>query len=413
MSENSINCPKCGYQIPIDQILVQRMKEQVNDRVLQEIAKKEAELKKQFTEEQSTATKALQAQLFAEKQKREEAQKKELDFIKTQTELEDKLKNTELEIARRLQEERNSLMEKAQKDAESQYQLKIMEKEKQLEDTKKALFEAQRKAQQGSMQTQGEVLELSLEELLKQTFPLDKIEPVPKGINGADIIHTVYNQTGQPCGTIAWESKHTKNWTEEWIQKLKDDSRNIKADVSILVSETLPKNINHVGHYNGIWVCDFPSACGLATALRSQLLAVSNAIVAETGKDQKMEAIYSYLTSNAFAQKVEALVETFINMRSSLEKEKIAMNRIWSSRETQIMRLTENTAKMYGEIQGIAGAALPSIELLELEGAGLPNEALAKLGENTPEPADKPVKSHPDTKQKPKPKPDPQSALFQ
>jgi hypothetical protein len=359
--ETKIACPKCGNEISIDEAIVQKMVNlKVQKSLEEEKIKLSTDLKIKLQEEQTQNLKAIQNKL-------EESRKKELESIQKQTELEDKLKTQELEIARRLQEERKTILEKMEKDIQTKYETQIQEMQKKLEDTQKAVREAERKAHQGSMQTQGEVLELNIEELLKTNFPLDKIEPVPKGINGADIIQTVYNQSGQIAGIIAWETKRTKNWTEEWVQKLKDDSRNIKANVSILISDALPKELASFGQYKGIWVCSYSHITGIATAMRGQLIAVSNAITAETGKDQKMEALYSYLTSNNFSQKIQALVETFENMKQSLDSEKRAMTKIWSTRETQILRLTENTAKMYGEIQGIAGSALPSIDILELE----------------------------------------------
>lgn len=369
MSEK-INCPKCGYQIPIDEAIVQRAVDlKVRSRLDEEKNKLEITLKKDFEQNQNLALKKMEEKLEVEEKKRHEAEQKELSFIKKQTELEDKIQRQDLEIARKMQQERKLIIEKTQKESEEKSRLQIEEMRKQLDDTKKALTEAQRKAHQGSMQTQGEVLETTLEETLKQNFPFDKIRPVPKGISGADIIQTVYNGTGLPVGIIVWESKRTKNWTEDWVQKLKDDSRNIKASLCVLVSEILPKDINHIGQYNGVWLCDFASVVGLTTALRNQLNAAANAIVASTGKDQKMEALYSYFTSNTFAQRVEAIVETFMNMKTNLDKEKIAMQRIWASREMQITRLVDNTTKMHGEIAGIAGKSLPGIELLEL-GAG-------------------------------------------
>lgn len=365
---NEIKCPKCGTEVTVDEAIVQKM---VNLKVQKSLEgekdRLQTELKSQMEKEQSETLKNIQ-------QKLDEARKKELETLHKQSELEDKLKSQELEIARKLQEEKGKITEQAQKDADQLWQLRLAEKEKLLEDQKKLISEMQRKAHQGSMQTQGEVLELSIEEMLKQSFPQDRIEPVPKGINGADIVQIVYGQSGQPAGKIAWETKRTKNWTEEWVQKLKDDSRAIKADICILISDVLPKELDNFGQYKGIWICNYSHILGIATAMRHQLIAVSSAVTAETGKDQKMEALYNYLISNSFAHKIQALVETFDNMKTSLDSEKRAMTKIWSQRETQIIRMTENTAKMYGEIQGIAGAALPNIEILELEATNQPVE---------------------------------------
>lgn len=366
-----IQCPKCGHQISVDEAIIQRAVDlKVKNRLEIEKNKLETELKKEFEINQSNSLKQLQEKLSLEEKKRQAAEQKELEFIKKQTDLEDKIQRQDLEIARKMQEERRTIIEKTQKESEEKFRLLNGELRKQLEDTKKALSDAQRKAQQGSMQTQGEVLELSLEEALKQNFPHDIIEPVPKGVSGADIIQTVVHPSGTSTGIITWESKRTKNWTEEWVQKLKDDSRKIKASVAVLVSETLPKDIENFGFYNGIWVCNYSSVVGLATALRNQILAVFNTVTVNTGKEEKMEVLYNYLCSPTFAEKIEVIVETFLGMQQSLEKEKIAFNRIWAVRETQIKRLQDSTVKMYGEIQGIAGKSLPEIELLEL-GSGL------------------------------------------
>jgi hypothetical protein len=243
-----------------------------------------------------------------------------------------------------------------------------------------------RKLHQGSMQTQGEVLELALEELLAQKFPLDEIVPVPKGISGADIIQKVFTSNKQPTGIIAWESKRTKAWTEDWVTKLKDDGAKVKANICVLVSEILPKEIPNFGIYNGIWVCNFSSIVGLASALRDQLIYSHKIIIANRGKDEKKDILYDYLTSHTFAERVRSSIETFMNMKKSLEIEKNAMNKLWASRETQIMRFEKNISAMFGEIEGIAGSELPTVGILELESAALDNtpEAKKEIKKETP-----------------------------
>lgn len=373
MSNDIIKCPKCGHQIPVTDVLQHRLREQVSTEVEKRLDKEKEILienfKKDFETEKESQLKTLRNRLDIEAKKRQEAEEKELALIKQQAEFEDRMKKQELIIARKVQEEKKQIEEKIRKESQEEYQYKLLEKNKQLEDTKKALAEAQRKAQQGSMQTQGEVVELSLEELLKKHFSQDIIEPVPKGISGADIIQKVFSKTGQEVGIICWESKQTKAWTEDWVQKLKDDGHNIKADLLVLVSEAQPKNIANFGIYKGIWVTNFNSIVGLTTALRSQLVTVRGALSSQENKEEKKDILYNYLCSHAFSNKIESIVENFINMKTSLEQEKNAMMRIWAKRETQLNRLTENTAKMYGEIQGIAGNKLPEMEILSLESA--------------------------------------------
>lgn len=391
MNNDTIQCPKCKFKIPVTEVLQHRLTEQVSaeveKRVNDERQKLEKDLTSRLEKEQSDSLKTLQQKLEIEAKKREEAEKKELDFIKKQSEMEDKIKHQDLEIARKMQEAKKLIIEKTQNEIEEKYELQTAEMRKQLEDTKKALTEAQRKAQQGSMQTQGEVMELALEELLKANFPHDIIEPVPKGITGADIIQRVFTPHGSECGAIVWESKQTKAWTEDWVQKLKDDGRNIKGSILVLVSDVLPKDIKNFGLYKGIWVCNFTSILGLTSALRHQLIATAKVIASQSGKDEKKDILYDYLCSPAFGNKIESIVENFIAMKSNLDKEKVAMQRIWTAREMQVNRMLENTAKMYGEIQGIAGSQIPSIELLELDNiAGeieAPKKSHKKTDENT------------------------------
>jgi hypothetical protein len=371
MAENKIKCPKCGTDIPITEVLSHQLNEQVAEKVEKKLqAEKTAlieELNQKHALEQSDTLKKLKEKLLFEEDKREQAEKKELEFLKKQNELEDKLKRQDLEVARKIAEERKLIEEKIRKEELEKQDFKSMELRKQLDDTKKALAEAQRKAQQGSMQTQGEVLELSLEETLQKRFPLDIIAPVPKGISGADITHTVVDRSHNSVGVIAWESKSTQNWTEDWVTKLKDDSRNIKANISVLVSNILPKEVSHFGIYKGIWVCDFGSVIGLTIALRNQLIAVYKSMAAQSGKEEKKDILYDYLTSQTFASRVESVVENFMSMKMSLEKEQNSMKKIWAEREMQITRLTDNTVKMFGDISGIAGLTMPTVEILELE----------------------------------------------
>jgi hypothetical protein len=216
------------------------------------------------------------------------------------------------------------------------------------------------------MQSQGEVLELDLEAMLRARFQTDIIEPVAKGVRGADIIQRVYTRTGQLCGSIAWESKRTKAWNDEWVVKLKDDQREMKADLAVIVTEVLPKGITAFGQVDGVWVTAVPLAGCVADTLRENLTQVSLARLSAVGKNEKMEAIYGYLSGPEFRQRVEGIVEAFRAMREDLESEKRAMMRIWAKREKQIERVTTNTTGMYGDMQGIIGSTLPEIKLLEL-----------------------------------------------
>jgi hypothetical protein len=210
------------------------------------------------------------------------------------------------------------------------------------------------------------VLELDLESLLRVQFPIDEIQPVPKGIKGADIAQKVHNRSGHYCGTILWELKHTKAWNDGWLSKLKDDQREVKAEIAVLVTETLPKGIESFGHIEGVWVTSSVLSIALASVLRTSLIELAQHKLSSIGKSEKMEVLYNYLSGPEFRQRIEAIVESFKSMKEDLDQEKRAMTKMWAKREKQIERIVNNTVGMYGDMQGIIGASLPQIKSLEL-----------------------------------------------
>jgi hypothetical protein len=311
--------------------------------------------------------KDLNEQLKEKENKLQESQKAELEFRKQRRELEEKQKSIELEMARKLDEEREKIREETVKSVSEQQRLKDLEKDKKISDMLRQIEELKRKAEQGSQQMQGEVLELELEEILITNFPLDQIEPVAKGKKGADILQKVHNQHGQFCGSIIWESKRTKLWNDLWIEKLKDDQREAKAEIAVLVTTALPKGVNHFALINGVWVTSYSLAVCLAVSLRMNLIQVANAKMSAVGKYEKMEVLYGYLSGPEFGQRVEAIANAFVSLKNDLDQEKRAMNKIWAKREKQIDRVINNISGMYGDMQGIIGASLPQIKSLELK----------------------------------------------
>ena len=289
--------------------------------------------KKEVQESLNIKISDLNEQLEEKTKNLKEAQRQELELRKRQRELEEKEEKLELELSRKIDAERQKIIQKTSKEFEETHRLKDAEKDKQLDDMKKQIDELKRKAEQGSQQMQGEVLELELEESLKEEFPFDDIEPVAKGIKGGDIIQTVKTQSGRICGKILWETKRTKNWSDSWIQKLKDDQRDAKADLAILASETLPKGFHHFRLISGVWVTDILSAVSLALALRVVLIQVARERETQVGKKEKMEIAYNYLTGQEFRNRVEAIVESFTAMKVDLEAERRAMLKIWAKRE--------------------------------------------------------------------------------
>lgn len=405
-----IKCPQCSTEISVDEVLAhqigdklrqqyeadQKIKEEeinqkqkslieqeqkiattqaniqqaINERVAKaletEKTKLKTEVQVQLEKEKADEIKLLNDQLTDISKKLAEARQNELDLRKAKLQLDDEKKNFELEKQRQLDEERQKIAEDAAQKASEALQYKLGELNKQLTDAQKANEELNRKLLQGSQQTQGEVQELELEELLKREFARDEIMPIGKGESGADITQKVFDNFGHYCGTIIWESKHTKSWADSWITKLKTDQRNAKAELAVIVSSTMPKDIKSLGQKEGVWVCEINSAVGLATVLRSTLIQLNALKLANVGKNEKMELIFNYLTGPNFSHRIESIVESFIEMRNSLEKEKLAMKKIWSSRETQLNQVLENTVGMYGDLEGLTGQALPKIDLIEL-----------------------------------------------
>ena len=297
-----------------------------------------------------------------------EAQKAQADVIRKQRELDDARREFELTIEKRVQADLGAERQKAKKEAEEELKLKVMEKDQTITAMQKQIEELKRRAEQGSQQLQGEVLELELEALLAAKFPRDSIQPVPKGEFGGDVLHRVFGPANQICGTILWESKRTKNWSDTWLPKLREDQRAAKAEIAVIISQALPKDIETFGFIDGVWVADPKVALPVAMSLRHTLIEVACTRQASEGQQTKMEMVYGYLTGPRFRQRVQAIVEAFSSMRDDLDREKKAITRQWAKREEQIDRVMNATVGMYGDLQGIAGKTLQEIEGLEFQG---------------------------------------------
>lgn len=352
-----------------------------------ELSQKEIiKLQKKISEDErlkDDEKKILEEQLADKENKLKEANEKELEIRREKNKLEEERKSFELEKQRQLDEERKKIAEDASKKAAEEQQYNIAQLNKKLTDAMKANDELRRKLEQGSQQTQGEVLELEVEELLKQEFVNDEILSVPKGINGADIIQKVFTRTGRDCGQIVWEIKKTKAWSEGYVQKLKDDQRAIKADLAVIVSAVLPKDVNTFKYRDGVWICDIKMAIALATALRMSLESVAREKATAVGKNEKIEILYSYITGVEFRQRVEAIVEAFTGMQEELNKEKRVYQKIWAEREKQIQKVITNTVGMYGDLSGLI--TLPQIKMLELESGNEEGKQDGLFGEGVKE----------------------------
>jgi len=335
------------------------------------IAKAAAEAEARMRERSALELERLQADLAAQREKTRKAQAAELALRKEKTTLDERARELDLEVARKLDEEKRKLETAVRKAAAEEQDLKLKEKEKQIADLRQALEDAKRRSELGSQELQGEVLELDIQAALERQFPADRIDPVPKGMRGADILQRVRNERLEECGAIVWEAKNTKLWQPAWLDKLKQDQRSVGAVAAVLVSVALPDGIEGFGRIDGIWVAGLKTWPALAVALREQLIAVAYARTASEGKNEKMELLYQYLSGDEFRQRVEAIVEAFEAMQSQIQRERRAMEKQWAEREKQIQRVVGSTSAMYGALQGIVGGGLAPIPALDLEGEAL------------------------------------------
>lgn len=381
MAYDKIECPKCKHAFaPTDE-----MSKKVRAELEAQFSGKEAELKAQmnakFAEavraaaekraaaleaEQASEVAELQGRLDANEAKLRTAKAEELELRRAQRELEEGKRDMELTLTRKLDEERGRIREEIGAQMSDEHQLRQQEWEKKRADMERLIEDLKRKAEQGSQQAQGESFELSVEEALREAFKHDSVEPVEKGVSGADIALHVRTRTGQPVGVIIFELKRTKAFSPSWLPKLRDDQRAAKADLAVLVTTTMPDGVRHVGQVDGVWVADPASFIGLAQALRASLVEVAQARQAQAGRKEKAEEVYDYLNGTEFRGRVQALVETFVAMKEDVETERRAFEKIWAKRDKQLLRAMTATAGFYGELQGL-GTPLQEIPALALE----------------------------------------------
>jgi hypothetical protein len=317
----------------------------------------------------------LQEILKQNNEKLAEAQSAQAELIKKKRELDDAKREMELTIEKRVTASLDTTREQAKKEAEEKLSLKVIEKDQLIDQLGRRIEELQKKMEQGSQQAQGEALELQVESLLRGKFPHDQVEEISKGERGADISQHVITPTGVACGTILWETKRAKNWSDGWLAKVREDQRAAKAEIAVVVSAILPKGVETFDQIDSVWVVHPRCVLPVAMSLRHMLMEVNCARQASEGQHTKMELVYHYLTGPKFRLRVQAIVEAFSNMAEDLAKERKAIQRQWAKRETEIERVMEATVGMYGELQGIAGKTLQEIEGLELTTtAALPGE---------------------------------------
>jgi hypothetical protein len=406
-----IKCPKCGQLFPMEEAVSEEYKKGLQEQMLDYKKKKDAELAKKESDFAALTAKKeadFAQKLLLEKQQLQQAletslrksivadfenqvklleqnnkdneeklkisRQKELEFLQKEQALKNREAELEISVQKQLQQERGKLTEELRKLEEQKsaakdtdYQLRLKELEKQLDDQKKLAEEMRRKAEQGSMQLQGEVQELALEAMLQAAFPFDLVSEVGKGVKGADCIQTVRNNFGQECGRIIYESKRTNHFTADWIEKLKADMRSTGADVAVIVTQAMPKDMDGFGEKNGVWICSFAEAKAMIAILRDGIIKIFQASKNQQNRGDKMHLLYDYLTSNEFAEQWKAVREGFMSMRISIQKERDAMEKLWKAREKQLEKVLLNAAHIRGSIDGIAGQDTINLALTDEE----------------------------------------------
>ena len=411
-----IKCPNCSHLFQMEDAVSEEYKKELREKMTEYIKKKDEELlkkqeeflrKEQMLLQQAQQKEAEYAGKLADEKvkiqksleenirksisadfenqvnllqqsnkdneiKLQEARSKQLEYLKKEQELKNKEQEMEIHIQQTLLKERQKIGEEIRKleeqrtsARETEYQLRMKEMEKQLEDQKKLVDEMKRKAEQGSMQMQGEVQELLLEDLLRGSFPFDMITEVGKGVRGADCIQTIRNQFGQECGKIIYESKRAQHFANDWIEKLKAEMRTQGAEVAVIVTQAMPKDMEQFGEKNGVWICSFAEVRALAHILRDGIIKIYNASRSQENKGDKMHLLYDYLTGQEFAEQWKAIREGFLSMRMSIQKERDAMEKLWKAREKHLEKVLLNAAHIRGSIEGIAGQDSIDLNLLE------------------------------------------------
>lgn len=377
-----IRCPNCQHTFAPGDAIREEVEKETRAKVIEWQKQKTAEFQSQLEKEKSLVREQMESQLHqqlkndyelqlqsltetnkANEEKLRAAREQQLEFLRKQQELKDKEQELEITLQKKLLEERELLSAEIRKQEaqriqtlETEHQLKVKEMEMQLQAQQKLAEEMRRKAEQGSMQSQGEAQELLLEEMLRNAFPFDLIDEVGKGVRGADCIQTVRNPFGQDCGKIIYESKRTKDFSVEWIEKIKSDMRSQGAEVAVIVTQALPKDMSSFGQKEGVWICTFQDVKAVVQLLREAVIRIYNATKSQENKGDKMHLLYDYLNSREFAEQWQAIREGFLSMRLSIQKERDAMEKLWKQREKQLEKVLLNAAHIRGSIEGISGS---------------------------------------------------------
>lgn len=405
MNEMNIQCPSCGCDVPVTEVLQTQLESRVRqemqssltsqrkelDKRETDLAAKQAEIKRSAELVEQQVTEALNAErknlsdemlakareqvkvemsdqheeLVSLKKRVKESEQAELDMRRRERELKEQAERVEIDVERKMEAERAKVRTEAMRQADEKFELKVAEKDKTIADMQKKLEEARRKGEQTSQQLQGEVQELAWEERLRQAFPMDSIDPVGKGRRGADVGQAVCDASGRTAGKIIYESKRTKDWNNDWIPKIREDLRQANADVAVIVTQVMPDGMETIGCIEGVWVCRWDVAIGVAGVIRSGLIETAAAHCAQGNRLTKVELLYDYFAGNSFRNRVSGMIDAFQTLQKDLVKEKASTQRRWAKQEKELDRAAANIAGLYGDFQGIVGEVVPVLEQFE------------------------------------------------
>lgn len=382
---DQIICPHCKKPIPLTQALSHELKEKLQKEQQQQLEVEKKKLNEEAKKWRDEQLKKLEERVKQEAEYKLKDAKNEAGELKKQnTILQEQLlelskllrqmrterEQEKVEFEKKLSHEQEKIKQDEKKRIDEEYRLKILEKDKKLNDAMKLVEDYKRKLEQGSQQLQGEVLELELENILRKEFPYDEIKEVPKGVRGADILQVVRNNYGKFCGTIIWESKRTRAWSNDWLAKLKEDQRAVNAEIAVIVSNILPNGVNHFGLIEDVWVCSYQMVSELTMILRDSLIKISAVKSSMVGKEEKKEILWNYLTSTEFQQRLSAIVEAHQQFQEDIEKEKRWFALKWAKQEKNIRKVIDNILGVNGDLESIIGKALPEIKGLEMLPSG-------------------------------------------
>lgn len=405
---DKIKCPNCAHQFDVEQALAGKLEAQYradyekkgaeqaallnkeraaldaekkklvetkakeNELFMQRIAKEKenisSSVQKEIAEKYQQRLKSLEDENLKKLEENRALKKQELELLKRERDLKEKKEEMEMAVQKQLLEQQKEIEDKGRAKERAANELKEREFKKQLEDQAKLISDLKRKSEQGSMQLQGEVQELAVEELLIATYPFDNIKEVPKGIRGADCIQEVVNATQQLCGTIVYESKRTKAWGGDWISKLKQDQISCKADIAVIITQTLPSDMERFGNKDGVWICGFHEVKSLSFVLREMILRTYQAKSSDTNKADKKELLYEYFSSMEFKQNIGVLMDHYNTMKTEIDSERRSMEKIWSRREKRIWAVQKNLTAFIGSVEGITGNELDAGNTMQLPG---------------------------------------------